>query len=438
MEVYVVFARGIALVGMASIITGSHAQSPINGPMVGYTDHLESRIWLQCKEPCTARVEYWSKGRADSVLTTETQQGQRDKAYALEFVADQVIPGATYEYRAVVNERPVSFEETPVFRTPPLWKYRTEPPDFMVAMGSCAYINEPAYDRPGKPYGADPEIFNRIADLKPDLMLWLGDNTYLREPDWGTWSGFIHRYTHTRSNPEMQRLLRTSNHYAIWDDHDFGPNDADGSFVNAGMAQEAFDLFWANPRTVPGLANTTNFSHADVDFFLLDGRTARVPPDVLTDSATMLGDKQINWLIRALKYSDATFKLVAVGGQVLNSEAVYENYANYRRERQWLLDRLNAEGLKNVVFLTGDRHHTVLSEMALPNGDPVYDLTVSPLTSGAHEPKEKNRYAVDGTLVVEQNFATLRFAGPRKARVMSINVHGADGAIRWSRDITAR
>ena len=71
---------------------------------------------------------------------------------------------------------------------------------------------------------------------------------------------------------------------------------------------------------------TTAFSYLDVDVFLLDDHSFRVPP-VVTDTATMLGNAaQIDWLIRALKYNDATFKLVALGGQFLNSAAVYETF----------------------------------------------------------------------------------------------------------------
>jgi alkaline phosphatase D len=270
-------------------------------------------------------------------------------------------------------------------------------------------------------------------------MLWLGDNVYLREPDWGTWSGFLHRYTHMRSAPELQRLLRSTHHYAIWDDHDFGPNDADGSFVGAAMAQRAFDLFWPNPEgRAPGVGGiTTQFSYADVDFFLLDDRTFRVPPKVRTAALTLLGEAQIDWLIRALRYSDATFKVVALGGQFLNPGEVFENYATFPAERQRLLDRLDQEGFKNVVFLTGDRHHTVLSSLKLKGGATVLDLTVSPLTSGVHSPKEENTLAVEGTLVEQRNFATLNFRGAKGARELVITVRDSEGKPLWERVIPA-
>ncbi len=413
------------------------AQLPFNGPMPGYSECLESIIWLQCHGPCTAQLEYWKEGKPDSLMRTTEQRSDPAKADAMDFIMDRVVPGTNYNYRVLIGGKAINVGEPLRFHTQPLWKFRGDPPDFSVATGSCAYINETIYDRPGTPYGGGYQIFNSIADTKPDLMLWLGDNIYLREPDWGSWTGFMHRYTHMRSLPEMQRLLRATHHYAIWDDHDFGPNDADGSFVNAAIAKQAFDLFWPNPPcTAPGVGGTTtSFTYADVDFFLMDDRTFRVPPEVLTDSASMLGAAQIDWLIRALKYSDATFKIIALGGQFLNTAAVYETYSTYPTERKLILDRINKEGITGVVFVTGDRHFTQLSKLDLPNGQALYDITVSPFTSGPHDAKEINALAVPGTYLAQRNFAVLRFSGAKGQRTMTITVRDSDGKPVWEKVI---
>ena len=79
-------------------------------------------------------------------------------------------------------------------------------------------------------------------------MMWLGDNMYLRTPDFLSNTGIRHRYRHARSLPELQPLLGSVHHYAIWDDHDYGPNDADGSFVNKQLTESAFNDC-ANPNT---------------------------------------------------------------------------------------------------------------------------------------------------------------------------------------------
>jgi len=421
------------------IAVNTTAQPAINGPMPGHIDMLEARIWLQCHGPCTAALDVWPAGVQDSMIHVPMQRSAAAQAHAMEFVVDRLQPGRTYNYQVVVNGVALPFEEPLEFRTQPIWRYRSDPPAIRVAMGSCTYINEPAYDRPGRPFGSTYGIFDVIADQEPDLMLWLGDNIYLREPDWGSRSGYLHRYTHTRSTPDLQRLLRSTKHYAIWDDHDFGPNDADGSWVHSAIAREAFELFWANPTTgVPGAEHTiaTAFEHGDIHFFLMDNRTERVPGDLRTTSPQMLGKAQLDWLIRALKYSRAPFKMVAMGGQVLNSAAIYENYATIPDERAELLRRIEEEGITGVVFLTGDRHFTELSEVTLKDGRKIHDLTVSPLTSGTFPPKEENTNRVQGTVVETQNFALLDFTGKRNERVMTIRVFDAAGALQWERAIS--
>lgn len=412
-----------------------YAQAPVNGPMPGVAGMMEEKIWLQCHAPCRAAIAYWDVLRPDSLLRTDERSSSPDQGHALIFTLRELKPGTRYGYRVELDGHPVDVGESLYFSTQALWQHRTDPPEFSIAMGSCAYVNEAAYDRPGKPYGGGYGIFNSIADQKPDLMLWLGDNIYLREPDWGSWSGILHRYTHSRSLPELQHLLRSTQHVALWDDHDFGPNDADGSFVNAGLTERAFDLFWPNPASdIEGVGGiTTMLEFNDVDLFVLDDRTHRVPADMKTARPTLLGDAQIGWLIQALKYSKAPFKLVAMGGQFLSTAAEYENYATVPYERQAIIDRIDREGITGVIFLTGDRHFTELSELVLPDSTVIRDLTVSPLTSSTYAPSGKNTLSVHGTVVTDRNFAVLRFSGPKGGRVMRIEVRDGTGALRWER-----
>lgn len=274
-------------------------------------------------------------------------------------------------------------------------------------------------------------------------MLWLGDNTYLREPDWNTRTGILYRNTHSRSLPELQPLLASTHHYAIWDDHDFGPNDSDGSFPFKDLTYEAFQLFWPNPSFgVNGQKGiTTFFQWADIDFFLLDNRYFRTANNRKTGDMQILGAEQIDWLISALSNSRSPFKIVAIGGQVLNTAPVHENYIHFHAaEREFLLKRIEEEKIKGVIFLTGDRHHTEMSKLVNKAGNTVYDLTTSPLTAGTARASEDepNIYRIPGTMVVgKHNFSTLEFSGPRTARVLTIRVFDAEGVQLWQREIKA-
>ncbi len=411
-----------------------------SGPMVGYSEMMETMLWAQTKSAAKVQVAYWPKGQPNERQLTAAVNTTAANGFIAHLLADKVKPSNRYGYELRINDQPLKLDYPTEFQTQTLWQYRTDPPNFKVAMGSCAYVNEDTYDRPGKPYGGDYQIFTSIHQQHPDLMLWLGDNTYLREVDWYSRTGFIHRYTHTRSLPELQPLLASTHHYAIWDDHDFGPNDSDRSFVHKDMAAEVFSEFWANPSVgLPGQGGSTSyFQWADIDFFLLDDRYFRTPNRRKTCDQTILGEAQIEWLMDALSASTAPFKIVAIGGQVLTTFAGHETYTNIApAEREFLLEKIEAEGIKNVVFLTGDRHHTELSMLKNRAGNTVYDLTVSPLTSGVHTGEEPNALRVEGTMVQQKNFGVLEFSGPAKARVMKIGIFDSNGKEVWVKNIAS-
>ncbi|MEL6718944.1 MAG: alkaline phosphatase D family protein, partial [Bacteroidota bacterium] len=133
----------------------------------------------------------------------------------------------------------------------------------------------------------------------------------------------------------------------------------------------------------------------------------------------------------------APFKMIAIGGQVLNTAKVFENYAHHHeKERELLLKRIEQEGIKNVVFLTGDRHHTELSKLVNGAGNTLYDVTVSPLTSGvARQKNEVNENRVPNTLVHQHNYGILEFSGPRLERQLKISIYNAQNELLWTQTI---
>lgn len=414
-----------------------------NGPMLGYVEMREALIWVQTKHFATVQVEYWEKDKPEQKWQTDLVQTYKNSAFTAKCIASQLQPGTTYEYRVEINGDSVRLPYPTTFSTQPLWQWRTDPPAFTLATGSCAYVNEPVFDRPGRPYGSNHQTFEQIAMQKPDLMLWLGDNVYLREVDWYTRSGMQHRYTHDRSIPELQALLASTPQYAIWDDHDFGPNDSDGSFVHKETAWEVFRDFWGNPTFgVKGQKGcTTQFQFADVDFFLLDNRYYRTPNDCKTcPERSALGKVQLQWFKEALSASRAPFKIVANGGQVLSTSLNGETYSRlFPAERDSILAFIERENIKGVIFLTGDKHYTELSALQNKAGNWVYELTSSPLSSGVFVDagtKEQNDYRVPGTVVTEHNFGLLRFSGPRTKRELEIKIINYEGREVWSRALT--
>ena len=417
-------------------LSGQTSTAIQSGPMIGHVSMRSAQLWVQTQTKAEVVAQYKATDAGSWTLSSNVVTDEQS-AFTAHIALESLEPGTTYDVQCLVNGEPAG--EPFNLTTQVLWDYRMDPPAFSFVTGSCAFINEAKYDRPGRPYGGGYEIFESMAADDPDMMLWLGDNIYLREVDFQSYSGFLHRYTHTRQTPEMANLLKTCPNYAIWDDHDFGPNDSDGSWIHADWSRESFQAFWSNPSY--GLPEaprciSTAFRFVDMEFFLLDNRTHRVNHHNKTSEPTVLGQAQIDWLIQALQKSRAPFKFVCVGGQVLNDAAVYENVSQFPSEREQILSRIEAEDIRGVVFLSGDRHTTELSEWTMSNGRKVYDLTVSPLTSGpGYASEEGNSLRVEGTYVEQRNYAKLTFEGPRKQRSCLIEVKDTFGKTLWTQTL---
>lgn len=431
---------------LAFLLLPAHAQQAElrSGPMLGYSAQRAVAVWVQTTAPAEVQIRYWTPDRPDSSQITPVLQTTREGDLIAEFDIAYLDPGTKYDYEVVIDGRTVRRPYPLQFQTQELWQWRREPPEFVVALGSCAYVNDTIYDRPGDPYGGGYGIFETIAAMDPDVMLWLGDNVYYRESDWDNPEMMSYRYAHTRQLPEMQALLGHTHNYAIWDDHDYGPNNSNRSYYLKGAALDIFEQYWANPTyglpDAPGAF--TKFTWGGVDFFLLDDRYYRAPNDAPTDGKkTMLGEEQLQWLIDALATSDTPFKMVVIGGQVLNDRNDYEGYARFPAEKQRIVDAIVERQIEGVLFLTGDRHHTELLRQDIEGGYPLYDFTNSPLTAGPGTPRGReadNPMRIDETLVTERNFGTLTFSGPRADRMVHLRTYDKEGDLLWEEEVRAR
>ncbi|MFZ4465415.1 MAG: alkaline phosphatase D family protein [Bacteroidales bacterium] len=408
-----------------------------SGPMLGYSEMLESLIWVQTTQEASVYVSYYEKDRKSKAYRTNTVITNKEEAFTANLIADSVEPGKRYIYQVIINGQAVILPYKTEFQTQSIWKWRGNPPAFRFLTGSCAYINQTEHDRPGKPYGGEYQIFTNMTSQEADFTVWLGDNFYYREPDWNSWTGIINRNTHTRSNPEMQALFASTHNYFIWDDHDYGPNDSDKGFYNKEKTLEAFKLFYPNPSygTEEMKGVITSFQWADADFFLLDNRWYRDPNNLKTKEKSILGKKQLEWLFDNLVYSQATFKFVAMGGQFLSTAGLFETYYGngFENERQAIIDFIYEHNIKNVIFLTGDVHFTEISVLKADGKPTIWDLTFSPFTSGPNTKGDafNNTLRVPGTVVMERNYGMIDVSGVNKERKIDIKCFNADNIEKW-------
>ena len=413
-----------------------------SGPMVGYSTMKEVLLWVQTKSSAEVYFEYFEKNNPQQRLQTTTYTTKAEESFVAKIVA-KVYPGKKYNYELFIDKKKVNLPYALEFQSQTLWQWRTDPPTFKFAFGSCNFVNETAFDRPGNPYGGEHFIFNTILKQKPDFMIWAGDNTYLREVDWNSKTGIRDRYTHTRSLPEIQALWASVHHYAIWDDHDFGPDNSDRGFWMKDETLETFKLFWGNPNYGVGGGISGTFFWNDAQFFMLDNRYFRTPNNSQLPHKDLLGEKQLQWLIDALTNSRAPFKFIVIGTQVLNPfQAPWtENYDKFPEEKLKLFKAIQDNDISGVFFLSGDRHHTELSKMDRPGNYPIYELTTSPLTAGAsgdYAQNEPNYYRVPDTYFGKRNFAILELSGERTDRELKIIIMDNQGKEVWTKTIKAK
>lgn len=269
------------------------------------------------------------------------------------------------------------------------------------------------------------EIFAAIEDQKPDFFLWLGDNIYSKEPNWGNKKSMAEAYTKRHSTKAIASMFDVvRKQYAIWDDHDFGPNDADSSFSGKNISAKIFESVW-NQTPVNLSVNGDirwRMRNNEIALIGLDNRSHRGPV-----GTQVLGKNQLNWLRETLNmYEDARIIFIAIGSQVLNDAKVFENYSKFPKERLEFLN-ICSESKSQIVFLTGDRHHGGLN-IKYVNNKRLIDITSSPLTSSTHNPSKKemrkNTSLVRGSIVNVNHFNHVIWDGESNLSTEFIDING--------------
>ncbi len=418
-------------------ITKKDLPLEINGPMAGSVTMKSAKIWaqlalIQPTEKFQTFIEYdaiSNTGKlAKKAQTTKTEVLDAEKNNSI-WELNDLEPETKYQYRVIAKKgSQLISSKIYSFQTETLWQWRKDPPSIRVLASSCAYTNDAAEDRPGKPYGQGNQIFTTMGNLKPDVTLWMGDNIYLREPDFSNPKAMASRYDKWRSILELQPLMHSGTHLATWDDHDYGANDSNSSNPFKQVSLDLFKQYWPNPSFgIPELPGVfTQYKSSDVEFFVLDDRWYRDGDHLLDDTKQMLGAGQVRWLKNALLSSTATWKLIITGSQVLNLNNKYEGWHHFVKESNEFQEWLEKQKVPGVILLSGDRHFSVLLKKERTNTYPLYELTCSPSTAGAYtsagKETQNNPQVVKDSLITTNNFCDLEFSGKRGDRKMRIQI----------------
>ena len=411
--------------------------------MHGYADYTSALLWVMADAPGPVEITWRAEGEsegagADRKLTLDAGAASGNVVLAR---LTGLTPGKAVPYRVTGD----ADTRGGTLTTQPYWSRAADARDLAIAFGSCFFLADANPRWGGQEYGGGFEIFDAIAGMKPDLMIWAGDNLYFQKPDELDPSSMAMRYQRQRTFAPLSKLLTAAPHIAIWDDHDYGPNDADMSYVMKGESLQLFRRFWANPSyglpDVPGIFGRARWG--DVDVFLLDDRwyrSANKAPD--GPDKTMFGAQQLAWLRNALLHSTARIKLVVNGSQLWNRANRFEGWNHFATEQRAFADWLAAQDIDGLIFLSGDRHFGELLKVERAGTYSLYEFTSSPLTSRPYAnpdaAERQNPDLVPGTLAVQRQFGMIRVTGPGNDRRVALESYDSSGKLLWRHEIGVR
>lgn len=281
---------------------------------------------------------------------------------------------------------------------------------YKIAFGSCADQSRPL------------PIFHEILKQRPDVFIFLGDNVYGDTRDMDV---LRRKYRQLGEKESYRKLKAQTEILAIWDDHDYGENDAGKHYPKKEESKQVFLEFFEEPTDSPRRKHAGIY-HAEyrkvggktVQILLLDMRSFR--DDLLptrkrsfykldyaphTDrSMTLLGEAQWKWLAGELR-KPADVRLLATGTQFGIEYNGYESWANFPHEQQRLVQLIASTRAEGVLILSGDVHYGEISKWNSQWCYPLYDLTASGLSKRWHfATPNKNR--IEGP-VMDHHFGLL-------------------------------
>jgi alkaline phosphatase D len=231
---------------------------------------------------------------------------------------------------------------------------------FRIGFASCAAT------------GSNHEVWDTIRKQDPLFFLHMGDFHYenIKKNDPAK---FRRAFDRCLTSPRQGALYRHAPIAYVWDDHDYGPNDADGTNPGKPAALKTYQQYVPHYALAEknGAVRTIQqaFTVGRVRFIMTDVRSERMPvkgPD--GPSKTMLGVAQRSWLEEQFAAaSEADYALVVwvnVVPWITKSDPGSEHgWEPFSWERRYLADGIKKLGLtKRLLILSGDGHMVAIDD----------------------------------------------------------------------------
>lgn len=392
------------------------------GPTIGHTTPHSTIIWYEYHPIKNDSIFLEERGSKKRITPDSMQRivfGQKTivKAYF-----EQLTANTSYLIKFAFLTRKAF-----PFRTPSV-----DANDFGFLLGSCIFT----LPKPLSPVYPNNKIkvFETMArDTSHDFFLLTGDYVYYIKQHLANQMTMFRRINNQRVHyHDINYFLSRQPNYAMWDDHDFGPNNIDGSYANKYYSKKIFTSIWGNPMR-PNIGKEEgiyfSFNWKDIKVMVMDNRFEKYEKD---PPHQMWGQRQIEWLKNELRQSSASFKFIVSGGQMTTQSRGKsgETLFHYRDEYDSLMNFIQREKIPGVIFISGDIHSSEILKLQLPGMYPLYEYTCSALTSppyaGFH-----NKEALEGFRTIKNNFGKIRIVGEPNQRICIFENYDIHGTLLW-------
>ncbi|MBH0068096.1 alkaline phosphatase D family protein [Pseudoalteromonas sp. NZS100] len=302
-------------------------------------------------------------------------------------------------------------------------------------------------------------IFNAINKEKGDLFIFLGDNIY---GDTNDMDVLADKYQRLGAKPGFKTLKAQTPIIAMWDDHDYGQNDAGKEYPHKEQSRQIMLNFWGEPansarRTrsdgiytsymygeneqtiqviMPDLRwNRDALNHVgELEYYTkrkLNNQGPYSPSEV--KGASMLGEAQWQWLEQELK-KPAAIKLIASSLQLLPDFTGWESWANFPEDRNRLFALIKKHKVNGVVIISGDTHWGEISKYQQNLDYPLIEMTSSGLTEKWKD-VSPNKHRV-GNFTHNVNYGDLSIDWQQTDPTISLKLKGVDGEVIMQSDFS--
>lgn len=276
-----------------------------------------------------------------------------------------------------------------------------------IAFGSCADQDQPQ------------PIWATIEKTQPDLMIMLGDNVYASS---SSQKPISEQYNKMKRIAEYRSIREKVPFMATWDDHDYGQNDGGETNPERDEAYAQFLKNWPYARNLisdrKGAIYHSKFfgeKKNTVQVIMLDTRANRSdlkrnetqteeekqiqPKPYLpheSKDTRVLSETQWEWLEDELK-KPAAFRIVGTSIQLIANDHHFEKWGNFPHERDRLFKLLKKHKIKNVLFISGDRHMSAIAKKDITGLGSIFEAT----SSGLNKPARPGNNLSDTSYLTE-------------------------------------